>query len=428
MLRCEVAVVGAGLAGLACARRLSLAGLDVHVFEGSDAVGGRVRTDLLDGFRLDRGFQVHSTAYPEAVKVLDYDRLDLRPFDRALVLRHAGRTTHVPDPFREPRALLTAARAPVGTPGDKLRLAAYGARAATLPVSRLRARPDVTAREAWREAGLSEELVDGLLRPFLAGVLLEQELETSRRFTDCILRMFARGRNAVPAAGMQAIPEQLAQALPEGHLHLDAPVTGVHPGGLQTSIGTVAADAVVVATDSDAAAELTGGQVTAPSWHTVTTYYHAAPAAPMQRPTLVVDAEPSPVTNSVVLTAAAPAYSGDGRALISTSFVPPRGDQGSPEESAVRERLATLYQTSTTQWEHLATYVLPRALPQMVAPHSFRKPVRLGDALYVCGDHRDTSSIQGALVSGRRAADAVLADLGRAPAAAPGGRDTHPAR
>jgi predicted NAD/FAD-dependent oxidoreductase len=176
-----------------------------------------------------------------------------------------------------------------------------------------------------------------------------------------------------------------------------------------TDAGVLAARAVVVATDVDSADELVGGGLERPQWKGVTTIYHAAAVAPLDQPTLLLDTDDSPVNNTVVVTAAAPSYSPDHRALVATSLV--HGARQRWDEAAVRSRLAVLYDVPTGEWEHVSTYDLPQALPAMPAPHDFRKPVRHGD-VFVCGDHRDTSSIQGALVSGERAAVAVLDDLG----------------
>ena len=414
---CDVAVVGAGLAGLACARRLSESGLDVHVWEASDAVGGRVRTDEVDGFRLDRGFQVLNTAYPELARVLDLRALRLRELDSAATVHAQGRAVRLSSPFAEPLHAPAALRLPVGGLAGKGALGVYAGLVSGLPTTRLRARRDVSAAQAWRDAHLPSDLVDGLLRPFFSGVLLEQELTTSRRFTDLMMRMFARGRSAVPAAGMGELPRQLASRLPDGTVHLQTPVDEVAATTLRTAHGQVRARAVVVATEGDTAAELlgrvVGEQLPRPRWNGVTTVYHTASPWPGQSATLVLDGESSPIANSVVMTAAAPEYAPPGRSLVATSMVhgPALPDADGAE---VRGRLAILHGTDTSTWEHVATYVVPRALPAMPAPHPFRRPVRLSTGtgqVYVAGDHRDTSSLQGALVSGRRAADAVLEDL-----------------
>lgn len=410
MTRSDVVVIGSGIAGLTAADRLTRAGLEVVVLEASDGVGGRIRTDRVDGFLLDRGFQVLNTAYPAARRVLDLDALDLQRFDRAALLHLDGRNVRVGDPRHELLALPRAIAAPLGGVRSKAALAAYAATVTAEPTSRIKRQDDVPAIEHWASKGLSGDVVDRVLWPFFSGVLLEEELTTSSRFVDLMMRMFARGDSTVPAGGMQQLAEQLAARLPRGTVHLDTRVRSVTGSEVTTDAGTFEARAVVVATDADSADELLGGSLGATEWKGVTTIYHAAAEAPQSTPTLLLDPDPaSPVNNTVVISAAAPSYAPAGRALVATSLV--HGPEQSFDERAVRERLATLHGTSTTSWEHLATYDVPRSLPAMPAPHDFRKPVRHGEVV-VCGDHRDTSSIQGALVSGERAARALCADLG----------------
>jgi len=402
-----VVVVGAGLAGLACARALHRAGRTVQVLVASDGVGGRVRTDLVDGFRLDRGFQVLNTGYPEARRVLDLDALDLRYFDSAVTIRRGGRLHRVANPLQAPAQAATLLGAPVDGVRGRLALAAYVARAAALPVDALLRRDDVPGPQAWRAAGIPDQVVHDLLTPFLTGVVLERELTASRRFLDLMVRMFARGRTAVPAGGMQAMPEQLAAGLPPGTVRLGTPVEAVERGVVLAGGRERPADAVVVATDPWTAHRLLPGLGAPPAARGVTTHYHAAPPGTAGRATLVVDADGSGVANSMVLTAAAPEYSADGRGLVATSVVHDRSGPV-PAGGTLLEVLAQLHEKDTSAWEPVASYDLPHALPAMPAPHPFRRPVRVGPGVHVAGDHRDTSSIQGALVSGRRAAGAVL--------------------
>lgn len=404
--RCDVVVVGAGLAGLVAARRLTRAGLDVAVLEASDDVGGRVRTDVVDGWRLDRGFQVLNTAYPAVLDEIDLPRLELRELTRGALVHRDGRRHRLADPRRDLVGAVATATSPLLGLRDKALLAAQAARVSVGDGRRLVEATDRAAIDALRARGFSERAVDGFFRPFFSGVFLEDELITSSRFLDLMLRMFVRGRSTVPAAGMQEIPSQLAAGLRPGSLVLDTAATSLTARSVTTGLGTIDAAAVVCATDATSAAALVGTEDV--TWRSVTTIYHVAPTDPLGEPTLVLDADPaSPVVNTVVMTAAAPTYGpGDGRALVATSVL---GTGGSALEPDVRRRLGELYATGTESWEHLRTYVVPCALPAMAAPHAFRRPVR-ADGVYVCGDHRATSSIQGALVSGRRAADAVLAD------------------
>ncbi|MEK9808842.1 MAG: NAD(P)/FAD-dependent oxidoreductase [Candidatus Nanopelagicales bacterium] len=404
----DIVVVGAGLAGLAAAKHAMQQGHPTVVLEASDAVGGRVRTDHVDGFRLDRGFQLFNPAYPEAERVLDLASLDLRPFvaGAQIILASRGRrrVARVADPRREPSWLASTLTAPLGSPWSTVRFGTYA-------LSRtLRDEPDVTAYEALRRAGADRTLIERLLRPFLSGVFLEAELTTSRHFLDLVLRSFVRGTPSLPGAGMQAIPEQLAVGL---DVRLNSPVRAVQPHLVTLADGqTITADAVIVATDPQTAGRFLP-QVRVPAARSVTTWYYRSDTPPEElaggRPVLIIDgARRGPLLNTVVPSHAAPAYAPPGVALVSASALGVRDTVA--QERAVRDHLGWLYGAHAERWELIARYAIPYALPAMPVPLDVRRPVALGDGLYVAGDHRDTSSIQGALVSGRRAAQAALAE------------------
>jgi phytoene dehydrogenase-like protein len=411
---CDVVVVGAGLAGLACAARLVAAGLDVTVLEASDRVGGRVASDLVDGFTLDRGFQVLNPSYPVLPRVLDVPRLRLRSYEAGVGMVVGGRTWVVGDPRRLPSALLPSARAPFGTVSDKARLVAYVARLLREPAARSLHRPDMTAEAALRDAGVFGEPVDRLLRPFLSGVFLEDRLETSRRFLDLVLRSFVAGSPGLPAEGMARLPRLVAEGVPAERIRLHSRVERLASGAAFTAEGRWAARAVVVATDGPTAAELLPGLST-PPYRSVTTYYHVPDVDPHEladgRRLLLVDGDHTgPVVNTSVLSTVAPSYAPAGRVLVSSSVL--GVDHDEHVEHAMADQLSRLYRTDTRRWPLLAKVAVPVALPTMTPPLQVRQPVRLAPGTLVCGDHRDTGSIQGALVSGRRAAHAVLTDLG----------------
>ena len=248
-----------------------------------------------------------------------------------------------------------------------------------------------------------------ILRPFLAGVFLDPQLDTSARLFHLIWRSFLRGGGAVPAAGMQALPRQLRDNLAADTVRTNAEVAEIDNAGVRLSSGEiVAAESVIVATDGTTAARLLP-RVEPPQWHPVTTFYYAAPQSPLRSPTLVVDGQRDLLLNTVALSDVAAGYAPSGRTLIAAS-VPDRVDRSL--ERAVRRRLGQLYDCDTDTWQLLATYPIPHALPVTLPGYPLRRAVRLTPGRYVCGDHRDTSSIQGALVSGRRAATALLTDLG----------------
>jgi phytoene dehydrogenase-like protein len=409
--RADVVVVGAGIAGLTAAVTLAHAGLDVVVVEASDGVGGRVRTDRLDGLRLDRGFQLLNPAYPAVRRLLDLPALNLQSFDAGIVVASGTRRLVLADPRRAPGHLLESVRAP-GSLREKLAFARWAAQAGFGDVDRLKRAPDEPLAATLQRRGLDGALTRGVVAPFLAGVLAEDGRESSRRFAELVVRSFVRGTPALPAEGMQAVSDQLHSRLSTGAVSLGVRARRVTGHSVDTDAGAVTARAVVVATDPRSAVAL-AGLPTVPM-RSLTTYYHLAERPPTASRMLHLDADRrGPVVNSAVLSNVAPAYAGDRGALVATTVLGTRDDARS--ERAVRAQLRLLYAAEPDAWQHVATYPVVDALPAMLPPLELTRPVDLGDGLFVAGDHRDTASLQGALVSGRRAARAVHRRLGLAP-------------
>jgi phytoene dehydrogenase-like protein len=410
MVDTEVLVVGAGLAGLRCAEVLAAAGRDVVVWEAGDAVGGRIRTDVIDGFRCDRGFQVLNPAYPELRRAVDLSALALQPFGAGVVVRRdAGHAVWV-HPLRNPRALPGMVASGGIGPRDLIALARWATPALRPKALKAQGHSDVCLADALDRAGVRGELRRVIDR-FLAGVLLEDAGASSNAFALLLARMFLLGVPALPAAGMQALPTQLAAKLPGriklGHkaVRLESDGSGwrVHGDGVDAS-----ADQVVVATDAAAAAAL--ADEPAPQMRRVVTDWWATDQPVAGPPMLRVDGRrrpPGPVLNTAVISAAAPAYAAPGQHLIAASALPER-DGTLPDESAMRTHAADILQTDGGAWRLLIRHDIRGALPAQPAPLVVRRPIRTPTGIWTCGDHRDTASIQGALVSGRRTAEAIL--------------------
>ena len=383
----DVIVVGAGVAGLACARALIAAGREPVVLERSHAIGGRVRTDDVDGFLLDHGFQVLPTAYPEAQAALDYGRLDLGEFERGAIIRSEGRFRRLADPRHAPlRSLRALADGLVGVRDG----------AAVLKLLRGSGTESTTA-EALRRAGVSRATVETFFAPFLRGIFLDDRLTTSSRFLEFVLRTFSDGPAALPAAGMGAIATQLAEGV---NVRKGTGVASVGPHAVSLETGDpLRANAVVVATSGIVDEPLHG-------WNGVTCLYYDAPSSPIPGPWLVVNGEGGPINNLSVPSEAAPGYAPPGRALVSATIL----GAGDPDLEQVERQLRLWFGSAVTEWRHLRTYRTPRALPAYPVGGFGAQPVRLADGLYACGDHREHPSLNGALASGRRAAEAVLAD------------------
>ncbi|HEX7304640.1 NAD(P)/FAD-dependent oxidoreductase [Lentzea sp.] len=398
-----IVVVGAGLAGLSAALELTAAGLEVAVLEAGDEVGGRVRTDVVDGVRFDRGFQIMLPAYPE-LRRLDLGPFPLRHLRSGVFVHDDGRHDLLADPRTGPSSWDGVLRQHVLGARDLAALSGFSARDAFGPARPLLTAPDRTTRDELRRLGVTDRAVTKVFRPFLSGVFLERELTTSSRFFHLVWRSFARGGAAVPALGMGELPKALAAKLPDGTVRLETPVHAVHDDGVDLEGGErLAADAVVVATDGTTAAGLLPGLVE-PRWNSVTTWYFRPPRSPLRDGCLVVDANGGPVVNTAVMSEVSRPYSPHAPLVQATVL-------GQASEKDVRTHLNRLYGNDTAKWELLRRYEIERALPRMDAPHRLKQSVRAGERRYVCGDHRDTSSLQGALHSGRRAAHAVLADL-----------------
>jgi phytoene dehydrogenase-like protein len=417
--RVDVCVVGAGLSGLACARLLAFRGVSCAVLEASDAVGGRVRTDRIEGFTLNRGFQVVLTAYPELHHQLNTKRLDLRRFEPGALVRVGDRFWPVGDPLRTPRRIAPTLVAPVGSPVDKLRLLALVASVRRGQASDLLRGPDRSTLDELRARGFSTHMIDRLFVPLFGGIQLDPDLEVSSRRFKMILRMLAQGAAAVPATGMDAIPEQLAADLPADTVELRAPVAAIDGTTVRLADGrSVTARAVVVATEGPIAARLLG--LPDPGSRGQTCVYFSAGAAPFpDRLIALAGGDDGPASTIAVMTNVAPEYAPPGQVLISvaTAGIAPDG-----VEAVTRAQLRGWFGAAVDGWHHVRTYRIPHAHPDQRPGFSPRRRVRLGEGVYVCGDHRDTPAIQGALFSGKRTAAAVLADLRGAGAPGPGSR------
>ncbi|MFF4757390.1 NAD(P)/FAD-dependent oxidoreductase [Streptomyces sp. NPDC001292] len=442
----DVVVVGAGVAGLAAAHRLTSAGVTTAVLEAAPYVGGRMSTEKVDGFRLDRIGQMLNTSYPQLALSPGLDALVLRPFAPGVLLHSDGRHHRAGAPahggsarsaLHVVRALASAPRPPVPRPsalarvsvprpsaaplldgpppgrrgiGAPLRLRAALGRIAATPVERLLSRPELTARQALAARGLPARTVDGFLRPLLAALLCDPDLTTSSRCADLALHSFASGRLCLPEGGAEVLPELLARTLPPGTVHTGVRATSVSTTSVTTAEhGEIRCRAVLVATDARAAAELLPG-LRVPDFHPVTVVHHTTAEPPEAGGYLLLDADRGgPVAHTSVVSRVDPSRAPAGRALVSSTVL---GMPPADVETAVRRHLSRLYGTSTARWETLAVHRTDEAVPAMRPPHDPRRPVRLLAGLYVCGDHRDTSTVQGALHSAHRAAAAILGDLG----------------
>lgn len=407
-----VVVVGAGLSGLACARALHAHGIDARIVERSTTIGGRVQTDDVDGFLLDRGFQTLLTCYPEARRQLDMDALDLRPFAPGAVLWTGERFETIGDPTRDFGSVLPTLLARAATLRDKvevLRLRRDVLRGADYDAFES---DDIETLAYLKARGFSDGFVAQFFRPFLGGVFLESELATTARFFRFVFRMFSTGRATVPARGMREIPAQLARGLADDTVMLGAAVSRVDANGVRLDDGRrVDAAAVVVAAEAPAARALVCDAPQVES-RGVTCFYFAADEAPTSRAALHLNAAGRGVINNLhVASAVSPDVAPPGQHLISVSCLGTHDDPFALRDR-VKKEARRWFGERVDRWSPLRHYAIRHALPAqpvgaLEPPH---RPVRR-DGVYLCGDYLDHASIDGALASGRRAAEAVVDDL-----------------
>lgn len=418
---CDIAIVGAGLAGLSCARKLSTGSpsgsLNLRVLEASDRVGGRVRTDVIDGLKLDHGFQVMLTAYPACRELLDYDGLRLRSFEPGALVRKAGRFHRLGDPWRRPLQAVSTAISPVGSFADKLRIGKVRALSSRGSLDALYQRDHEPTVERLKRLGFSEAIIEEFFRPFLGGVFLDESLATSSRMFEFVFRMFAAGDIAIPADGMAAIPRQLADGLPRGTLQLNRTVTALDAVQDYTRVrfadgSELKAKSVVIATESNGAARLLDREELATQWNETTTLYYTAPTSPnSQRLLMLRGDDDGPIQTAVVLSDVAPEYATRGRALVSISVSQAVTSHDLDTlRPAILEQARRWFGPSTEQWDFVQSIRVPYGLP-VSGMDPVLKPIEsipFGGDVFLCGDHMESPSIQGAMNSGIRVANHLL--------------------
>ncbi|MBC2606247.1 NAD(P)/FAD-dependent oxidoreductase [Pelagicoccus albus] len=404
--RYDAIIIGAGLAGLSCAIGLLKAGKEILILEASDRVGGRLRTSDADGFLFDHGFQVLLTEYSECQRLLDYDKLQLGKFEPGAYVWTGSKLDTVADPIRQPGLILSSLASSTGSFGDKLKVAGLKSELAKLTIEDLYAQPETNTRQALKERGFSEKMIDGFFAPFFGGIFLENELATSSRIFDFVFKCFGQGYAALPDRGMAEIPKQLAAQIPDDRIRLNSKVASIEAGGVTLQLGeSLQAQDIVLATDMSEAARLESS-ISDRGWNGTRSYYFSSNSSPLSRPMIALNGSGKGIIQNVsVPSDVSSGYAPEGKSLIcvSTSGI----EAENPGQ--VAEELIPWFGTNGAELEFLRSIWVPHSLPRQLPGDLLFESAELKteNGLWLCGDHRYSSSIQGALRSGARVAEAI---------------------
>ncbi len=407
----DVIIIGAGIAGLTAANYLEDQGFSPIIIEATSRVGGRVKTDVRDGFRMDRGFQVFLPAYPEAKKLLDYEALDLKYFNAgAKILMEDGTIETVADPLREWRMIFTTTLSRVGSLKDKLKIFALKKALDKKTIAQIFAQKTRSTRKFLREFGFSEEMIDLFFQPFFSGIFLEKDLNTSSNMFEFVFKMFSEVSAAIPARGMFEIPVQLKSKLEQTTFHFEERVTHIEGNTVFTNKHReFRADAILIATESTGLIRQYKPEVNTVFKGTTCLYFSADNLTKYQKFVITNSSKSRIINNLAVMSNVSSDYAPRGKSLIVCSTVGLSTEGNEELISLVKSELKTWFGESIEQWQHLKTYHIPYALSQQyeVQMDLDAKSLQIREGLYCCGDHLLNSSLNAAMKTGRVAAELI---------------------
>ena len=403
-----VIIIGAGIAGLTCAKYLKDRGIQTLILEASDGVGGRVKTDVHEGFLLDRGFQILLTAYPEAQKILDYKSLDLKAFKSGAVIRDVQNNNFsvMANPFKEPSKIWTSLTSNVGTLFDKMRVLRLILETNNVQ-EEVFENKSIPTINYLRNYGFSDNMIEKFFKPFFGGVFLENELSTSANFFKYIFGKFYEGDTVIPAKGIEQIAKQIEKMLYIGTVKLHTKVVKIEGNSVFLENGDrLYGEKIVLATDGFQADILLGKSANR-DFNSTTCTYFSADNSPLKEKMLVLNPNrASMVHNMCVPSDIAPYYAPPGKSLISVSTQGSALHDENELAKNIKRELTTWYGKEVQDWQYLKTYNIPQALPNF-DKSIIDKTLKINDILYQCGDTMAYPSLNAAMATGRKVAEMI---------------------
>jgi protoporphyrinogen oxidase len=408
----SIIIIGAGVAGLVAALELEKAGQSIKIIEATDSVGGRVKTDFIDGYQLDHGFQVLLTAYPEVERYLDMNALNLKRFRPGANIHSDNKTFPLVDPLREPSSLISAITTPAGSLLDKYKIWRLSERLKKMSVEKIFRSPSSSTIDFLRDEGFSDRIITNFFQPFFSGIFLENTLQTSCRLFQFIFKMFAEGHAAIPEKGMQAIPDQLYSKLEHTEIDFETKVLSVEADRILSDKRQYAYSALIIATEPSNI--IKGYQSPAKDFSSTINLYYGAPGQIGERYISLVPGKDSIINNISNLSKVAPSYAPKDESLLSVSIV---GTPQKPNDQLIKtvsRDLAKLFKLNQSELKFIKSYYIPKALPQVENPfmHLSKNQITYDRNIYLAGDYLLGGSLNGAMLSGRQSAKLVLENHG----------------
>ncbi|MFT4855227.1 MAG: protoporphyrinogen oxidase [Planctomycetota bacterium] len=409
MEEAKIYIIGAGVSGLVAAIELEKRGFSPIILEGSDSIGGRVKTDELDGFRLDHGFQILLTAYPEAKRYLDYQGLNLKYFEPGAVIFDEQESFLITDPLRNPLNIVGMAFSKVGSFLDKVKMFSLTQSLKRKTLEEIFSSESIPTLQYLKSYGFSDQIISYFFKPFFRGIFLEPHLNTSSRMFEFVFKMFSTGNAAVPAKGMGEIPKMLQKQLSRTQIYFDKKVKTVHQGRIELENGeSLIADRIIIATQPDQVMEQLQGQFAKPKF--VTNCYFTTQKSFMARPMIgLIPGDGRLVNNIVFMDDVSDDYAPKERSLLSVTIL----EHSLSEKElikAIQKELERVSGIKGEYFKYLKTYEIPYALPSLDdLKHtvSFTE-TKITDHVFLAGDYLLNGSINAAMTSGRLAAEAVI--------------------
>ena len=406
-----ITIIGAGISGLTAAVYLHKKGFKVAILESSDRVGGRIKTDLVNGFRLDKGFQVLLTEYPETKALLDYEKLKLKRFLPGATVLYDDGQFEIADPFRRPSATFATMFAPVGSLKDKINTLFLKNKLVKIAIPDIFKQKEQTTLQQLSDYGFSQKMIDRFYKPFFSGIFLENDLTTSSNMFDFVMKMFSEGDAAIPELGMEEIPKQLLAMLPENSIQYNVKVSKFNNNKIICENGQVfETDKIVIATEASGFAK-NYIQENRTKSQKVTGVYFEAKVAPTNKAVVVLNASSNKkwANNLIVLTNVSKHYAPIGKVLISVSC---NGIPNVTDEvlaTNMNTELKTWYGNQVDDWKMIKTYRIEYALPNQdnITNDLTKSEIQINENLFICGDHLLNGSINAAMKSGRLVAELI---------------------